>query len=249
MRLFTLATLLAATAHAGSISIAHLGGYVHSGGTLVVQLDDSSPGYVFTLDADNLGTFGWTFTNDSGATLSNVLLHVFLDIDIDRFANTYYNEYATRLNFDLPPGAPIGAIASTSWEIDEPGFLFGDINNNLLNGVLDNTNSVPDSSPDDVSFALGFSVGDVPAGDSVTILATLSQQNIGGISQTDPDSPHTVYFNAYATDASSSGSENVSNPSEVPEPSPSFLVVVGLLGLLAGHKRIKPTRRLGVPLP
>ena len=37
----------------------------------------------------------------------------------------------------------------------EPGFLFGDIYTNVINGTLDNTNGVPSALPDDVSFALG----------------------------------------------------------------------------------------------
>ena len=42
-----------------------------------------------------------------------------------------------------------------SWEIDSPGFPFGDIFLNLEAGQLDTTNSIPSTMPDDVAMALG----------------------------------------------------------------------------------------------
>jgi len=56
-----------------------------------------------------------------------------------------------------------------SWEIDEPGYVFGDIYDNML----DNTNSVPAGLEADVSFALGWNFT-LAAGDLVTINLNLS---------------------------------------------------------------------------
>ena len=76
--------------------------------------------------------------------LHNIL--VFLDIEIDELVNTFFNEF----------GSVVGAPgAGLSWEIDEPGYVFGDIYTNFVAGALDGTNGVPSGSPDDVSFALG----------------------------------------------------------------------------------------------
>ena len=48
---------------AGPIGIAQLNGFVHDSTGLLVQLDSTSPTFFSTLDANNIGTFGWTFTN------------------------------------------------------------------------------------------------------------------------------------------------------------------------------------------
>ena len=119
----------------------------------------------------------------------------FLDADIDLTTNGYANEFGTFISLALPPGAAAGAIAPTSWEIDEPGYVFGDIYHNLYAGALDNTNSVPSTAPDDVSMALGFSVGPMLPGDSSTITVYVSAANIGGLEQTDPASPLSIYYN------------------------------------------------------
>jgi len=60
-----------------------------------------------------------------------------------------------------------------SWEIDEPGYVFGDIYDNMLGNTLDNTNSVPTGLKADVSFALGWNFT-LAAGDLVTINLNLS---------------------------------------------------------------------------
>src|SRR5262249_2277831 len=149
-----------------------------------------------TLNSNNLGTFGWKITNNTSATLSNVSFFGFLDADIDRTANTFFNEYGTFVSLALPPGAPNGSIAPVSWQIDEPGFVFGKIINDLTAGSLRNQNLVPSTAPDDVSFALGFlSLGDLKPGDMLTVTFVISQTNIGGLQQTDPDSKQTFYLN------------------------------------------------------
>jgi hypothetical protein len=111
-----------------------------------------------------------------------------------------------------------------SWEIDEPGYLFGDIYLNLLDGTLDNTNAVPIGLEDDVSLALGFDLGELIAGARVTGVFDISRQNIGGLIHTDADSNETIYFN---------GTVDVAT-TPVPAPSIMLLLLTALpfLGLL-----------------
>lgn len=213
--------MLAGVAQGGPIGVAQLGGYVHANGSLQTQLDTSSGSFFSTLDADNLGSFGWTFTNTTGNALSNVLFLVFLDADIDRDLNTFFNEYGEFGNLGLPPSAVLGSIAASSWEIDEPGFLFGNITTNLFAGTLDNSNGVPSSAPDDVSLALGFSLSQLNPGQSMTVSASIFLADIGGLRQVDPDSDFRFYFNgaAQVTEASTEA---------VPEPA-TFLLVSPVL--------------------
>ena len=134
----------------------------------------------------------------------------FVDHDIDDDANTFYNEF----------GSVNGTQPSTlSWEIDEPGFLFGDIDDNFANSLLDSINGVPSTSPDDVSMALAwkFTVG---VDEQAIIKMTVSQTAPASgfyLTQTDPNS--SIYF--------SSSLDIVPTNGTVPEPS-SWLVMLGL---------------------
>jgi len=179
-------------------------------------------GGVFTnnLDANNLGSVTWTVTNNTGGDLTNVWFFGFLDAEIDEPVNSAFNEFGTLISVN---GAGSGDSVPDSWEIDEPGFSFGDIFDNLLAGSLDNTNSVP-AAPEDVSLALGFDVGDVPAGNRIIATFQISQQDIGGLSQTDPNSDVTFFFN---------GSVTVGPPVvNAPEPDTLWLLGAGLAVLL-----------------
>jgi hypothetical protein len=219
--------LIAGTAHGAPIGIAQLGGYVHVNGSLQVQLDGSSSGFFSTLDANNFGTFGWSFTNVSSSALQNVLFLAFLDADIDRDVNTFFNEYGQFLGLALPPGAPLGAIAASSWEIDEPGFLFGNIVSHLLAGALDNSNGVPSSSPDDPSFALGFFLPSLGPNQTFRVTLTISASDIGGLRQIDPDSDFQFFLNGAAAVTDGPGT----NP--VPEPSTLLCMLLGCVGIVA----------------
>ena len=103
--------------YAGPIAITEIGGFVHGNGGLIAQLDPASSGYFATLDGNNLGTFGWTFANTSGAVITDAALLVFLDADIDETTNTFFNEYGQFVSLVLPPGAPSGATTASSWEM------------------------------------------------------------------------------------------------------------------------------------
>lgn len=176
------------------------------------------------LDAENLGTVVWTFTNETGALLEDSWFFVFLDVEFDQLTNTFFNESGEVVSVT---GSGAGDNLADSWEIDEPGYIFGDIFDHVLSGALDNSNAVPAGMEDDVSLALGFDLGDLVNGASVTGVFELSRLDIGGLAHTDADSLDTIYFNGTVDVVVSS----------VPEPSIPLLLAAPLLFLYFRHRR------------
>ena len=146
----------------------------------------------------------------------------FFDHEIDESTNTYFNE----------SGSVTGtAAAGQSWEIDEPGFLFGDIYDNFLASTLDNFNNVPSGMEDDVSIGLGwdFVLG---VDEMVTISVVISEAiplNAFYLTQHDPDSNASIYF---------SSTVSINPISQVPVPAAFWLMFSGLMGML-GFNRVK----------
>lgn len=186
---------------------------------------------VFTdnLNGDNLGTVTWEVTNNGAGPLTDVVFFGFLDADL---GTAFDDEYGT---FISVPGTGPGDSAPDTWEIDEPGFVFGDIFFNLLDGFLDETNGVPQGSEDDTSLALGFGIGTLGVGD--TILATFttsSDSSLGGLSQTDNPPPGqapagTFFFNATAQVIPAGSGPGV------PAPPILLLFLSGLMGIALLH--------------
>lgn len=174
-----------------------------------------------SLDSDSYGTASWLITNNTGGTISTSRVMGFLDADLG--LNDYWNEY----------GETVGDVAGQygSWEIDEPGYYFGDIYDNLLDGELDNSNAFSCGCIEDVSLALGFDVVDWLAGE--TIVATFDIGRVlgsgqAGLAQFDADTEDSLYF-----------SGSVQRVSSVPEPGSLMLFALGSLGLLIARKTKK----------
>jgi hypothetical protein len=186
-----------------------------NGDTLPGIFDSSSFDFI-----TGLGSIKATIT----VTGSHTLI-AFLDHEIVEEFNTYFNEY----------GVGGTAASGQSWEIDEPGYVFGNIYGNVLSGALDNTNAVPEGSEDDVSMALGWDFS--LAAEQKAIIRFMVSQNMPDsgfyLTQVDPDSDISLYF--------SSTLEVIGTGGEVPpipEPSTIFLLGAGLIGLgVAGRKR------------
>lgn len=169
--------------------------------------------------ASGLGTLSIEIGGAGGHSVD-----LFVDHEIDQATNTFFNEF----------GAPTNtAGASQSWEIDEPGFIFGDIFANFLASTFDNTNAVPQGMENDVSMGLGwdFILG---AGDIATIdfvLDLVAPTSGFYLAHTDPLSNATIYFSSTLTITG------------VPEPPVGMLSAIGLLGL--GVSRLLGRRRAG----
>ena len=184
------------------------------------------PGYVSTGGLDfgtGLGSVSVTITGTGSHSLIS-----FFDHEIDEIINGYTNEF----------GDSHGALATgQSWEIDEPGWVFGDIFTNFSAGSLDNSNGVQSSSPDDVSLALGWDFT-LASGETALIDFLLSYDAPSSgfyLSQTDPDSGAEIYLSS--TKQVRGG--GCTNNCPVPEPGTVILLGSGIAGLFFfGKKRL-----------
>ena len=172
---------------------------------------------------DNIGASGLGSVIIMLSGVGDYLVSMIVDYEIDEGVNTFFNEF----------GASGGALAGgQSWEIDEPGYLFGDIYDNFLDSTLDNTNGVPGGLEDDVSMGLGwdFSLAD---GETAVVSFFLSENQPGSgfwLNHVDPDSQYGYYF-------SSTLEIRGDEPAGVPEPGTLLLLGAGLLGLAASRRR------------
>ena len=190
-------------------------------GTIYEYLAGDSMPTPGSLDGEGLGTLTWS---TSVAGLHSFI--AFFDYEIDQATTTYYNEYGNTVN-------TLGA--TQSWEIDEPGYVSGDIYDNVLAGSLDNTNAVPLSTPDDVSWAMGWDF-DLVTDETGTI--TLNLANIAPISgfyltQTDVTTLETIYY------SSTLQIEGGGTPPDgvIPEPATMILLGTGLAGLFGIRRK------------
>lgn len=179
-----------------------------------------------TLDYETgLGTI--TFAYDAPGDYSVVS---FFDIDMSEDENTYWNESA-----EVFGTSEVGL----SWEVDEPGYEFGDIRTYSINGdeyvgnfennTLDNYNAIEEGWPNDVSVALGW---DFALADAESAVITYSISN---------DMPTNGFFITHddlASDEHAYFTTNLAIQS-IPEPVTGSLIALGLIiiGLFEVRKK------------
>lgn len=154
----------------------------------------------------------------------------YFDFEVDQNTNSYYNEYG------LATGTPGDG---QSWEIDEPGWVFGDIIDNVYAGALDNGNGVPSGSEEDASFAIGWNFSLLPGDMAVIdyIVSDLSPAAQFYLTQVDAYSEAAFYFSS-GLSIETSGGPPGPTPSPVPEPGTAVLLLAGLLPLwLKGSRK------------
>lgn len=157
--------------------------YEVDGVSIQPNAGDAIPGFIHEGVFDLSTGLGTSTVTVSGAGSHYVGL--FLDHEIDEFINTYFNELGSS------SGVP---LAGQTYEIDEPGYVFGDIFDNLLNEALDGTIL---AGPEDISMALAheFVLSD---GETATVSFVAGEVAPAGffLRHSDPDSGVAVYFSS-----------------------------------------------------
>jgi hypothetical protein len=175
-------------------------------------------------------TLAYTFTNNTGGILDDFRFISYLDAEIDEPENTFFNEYGEPLGL---PGAGPGDPDPDSWEIDEPGFNLpnpGDIYDHAFDGELDGSAALPGGPLDDVALALGFFLGPLDPGGSVSIRVFLSEDmdRLGSLALQHRDADSTDKVITMSGQAGAAA---------VPEPGMLGLLVLAAALLAAGGKK------------
>ena len=190
------------------VSGSDLNGTNVPGASARLEHDALPPGIAITFTpqiSSNLTDLLLTYaiTNSGSNVYHDVRFFSFLDSEIDQDLNTFYNEYGSTLG-----AAGVGEWDSAPdfWQIDQPGFAFdgGTLVGNLLKGMADGTNHVPVQSPNDVSMALGFRLGELGPGTGKTVRVQISEDGdmLGGFGlenrDSDPSSTTRITFSGDA---------------------------------------------------
>lgn len=112
-------------------------------------------------------TLSYTIENRGAAVSPAARLLAFVDAEIAEATTTFFNEWAETSGTPAP---------GQGWEIDEPGYAFGDVRAHLAAGLLDGTNALAGvAAADDVAIALSFELGALAPGQRVTVDVMLSE--------------------------------------------------------------------------
>lgn len=114
---------------------------------------------------------------------------VYLDHELDEETNTFFNEF----------GEPVRSPAAyQSWEIDEPGYTFGNLLRNFQNNQLDNHTGVPSGRPDDVAMAMAWTLSLDTAETAFMRFDLTEEPPTTGfyLRHYDPDSGRALYFSS-----------------------------------------------------
>jgi hypothetical protein len=170
--------------------------------------------------ADQL-LLSYQFTNISGAALAGFQFLQYTDPDV----GSGLGESAT-----VNGASSLGLAGNpSSFEVSDASY--GPTFSNLANGTLTNQNDLTSSNPGDVSFALGFSVGTLAAGQTVTIDVLVSDDGSSvspfSITEVAPGDPgDALTISGYI----------------VPEPSSLVLLATGCLLGSVTLARVRPGR-------
>ena len=162
--------------------------------------------------ATGLGTVSIRF---SPGAAGSYYIAGFFDHEIDEAGNTFFNEAGWAI------GTP---QAGQSWEVDEPGYAFGDIYDNLLAGTLDD--QVFDGFVDlvdDVAMAMGWDftlASDLEFAIVDFILSDTAPTSGFYLVHQDPDSQYNLYFSSTL------------DIGAIPEPGTLLLLGGGFAGLI-----------------
>jgi hypothetical protein len=161
-----------------------------------------------------LGTFTATVTGAGSHTIVAGLNHDLMPESDPNFANE--------------SAQAVGAAGGTLWEIDEPGYVSGNLFENVA-GTLENANDTP--GPEDISWALGRSFT-LAAGETGTLTFRVATTAPGGfyLNQWENDFADQLYFSV--------GDPVITGgPVGVPEPGTLLLLGTGVTFILVRGRK------------